>query len=225
MDDSKSVSEKGDDDSPHGIKARRMALGWSQHVLAAAAGIDQQRIVGLERLTKTGKVPNSKYLDRVLAALDAAEANPPARPEPMRRPRIPSSPNREGTTRVKVYALSPDEMTGKLALSHTPVGFAPVPDNTADPSGMFGIEQRRDDMFPMFRPRDHLVVSPLSAPQPGSGVVLMNEDETDVLTREFCRETATTWEMMRYGYDVGIETFSKAEYPRCLVIVLTVHGR
>lgn len=210
-------------DDPYGIQALLKELGWSQHDLAKALDTNQAAVGRLVSSSPLGKAVYSPLVDRALAVLEAAKANPP-RPNELRPVAPPrrAPPSRDADRRVRVHALN--EKHGKSELS-VGFGWAPAPNDTEDVPGMFGVVLRRDDMKPMFRPGDTLVVNPMLVPQPGSGVIIMTEDDSDVIVREFVGDTDTTWEVARYGPVPGREAIDKASHPRCLVVALVVPGR
>jgi transcriptional regulator with XRE-family HTH domain len=195
--------EKGQDD-PHGIRAARLARGWTERELARRAGVPYQRIQSLERATPTGKATYSRYLADVMKALRG-----PDEWHPTENPRFKTATVPVGD--VPVYQLRANESGGEEMTANV-IGVArrvPVVDNVKD---AYALQIRGKVMLRRYLPGDVVVVNPVGIPRQGSGVVLMTEDRGDVQIGEYVSETDTEIELKFTGAEVRLARFPRSKF-------------
>lgn len=197
---------------PHGIRGRRVALGWSERDLARRAGVPYQRVQALERVSPAGKSPYSRYLDDVLRALDVGEGNPSAPIAANPRFALPSS-----TGEMPVYAMRPNQTGGMetgvmIAMMRKLVSFVHVP-------GAYAVQIWGSGNAPKYHPKDIVFVNPIAPPRPFGGVIVMSEDRADIHLGEYVGETDDEWIIQQFGAHPAEKRLSRAAYPVVHAIV------
>lgn len=199
-------------DDPHGIRSRRLALGWTERDLARRAGVPYQRIQALERPSPAGKSPYSRYLPDVFHALDEGEGNPAALTRA--NPRFPEP----AAAQMPVYLMLPNqsggmEMTGAVvAMMRKLISMTNIP-------GAYAVQIWGSGNAPKYHPKDIVFVNPIAPPRPFGGVIVMTEDRTDVHIGEFVIETADEWVIKQFGEHPAEKRLPRAAFPVIHAIV------
>ena len=202
---------------PLGFRARREALGWSQHELARRADVDYQRVQFLESTTPTGRVPHSQYRPQIERALEEGEAAAGNSGDRMAPPQLPG--------RLYVYALRYDRKTGEQEKSATVVGTLRRPESVDTIEEAFAVEIARSDMAPKYCPGDVLVFNPFGVPRPGVGVMVLSASEPfRAILGEFVQETVKGWDVRQYVPSPHIVSVDREIFPNIATVVAVYPG-
>lgn len=202
-------------DDPHGIRRMREARGWNERELARRAGVPYQRVQYLEKLTPHGEPPTSKYLPRILAALQDGLPAPSTKP---------TRPLNLGDA-LPVYALRINASSGGIEMPGLVIDTVSRTDNVSLISDAYALQMRLADMEPMYRPSDVLIVNPIGIAQKETGVVLSQNDHHDVQIGEFVADRPDVWVIRKYGAEPRDVELKKADYPLCHTVAAVLPGR
>ena len=210
-------------DDPHGILARMHKLGFDTGIaayLAKKTGIDYQRIAPLFRKTEKGRIPATRALKPVLDVLDAME-----QAQRGGAPANPATPaNRAPVEGNAVIYLTTVNDKGEAILTRETHSIVRSPEWLGAIKGVFGVAVRTGVMSPVIRPGDRLILNPAGIPQPGSRIMLIDDDGVFRI-REYVDETETVWIVKRYGNEPKQAQIAKSDTPQVLTIAAIFPGR
>lgn len=200
------------------VRRHREAAGMSQAELAKAIGVKSQNTIATLELGG-----GTKHLSKIAKALKVrlVDLDPSAEQE-----ETVIIPQGSGGEQRDVYA-SVEAGAGALVVSNEPIQRTQGPRSLEGVRGGYGILVVGESMIPVIRPGYIVWLNPHLVPRVGEICVFTFEAHGEVRAtiKEYCGQSPDSWMVKRYQPKERKFSLSKADWPKCSVVVAVDYGR